>query len=202
MEYLDIRKSGSKEKAAAIRQIAASLKSGKIAVLPTDTIYGLSCRADSRQAIARIYELKGREKEKPLLVLVSSLSMAEKCVTINKAQKERLRKIWLQDRRPTSIIMKKKSYLPEALTPNREGLALRLPKSDFLIKIIRKTGVPLVSTSFNLSGQEVIKDVSQLGKSWPKNRYPDLVVDGGQSAKSHSSRLIDLSGKKITILRK
>jgi len=202
MEYLDIRRKKEKEKTAAIRQIAASLKSGKVLVLPTDTIYGLSCRADDERAIARIYKLKGRDKGKPLLILISSLSMARKYVTIGKAQEEKLRQIWLLDKRPTSIILKKNAVLPESLAPGREGLALRLPKSPFLIKIIRKTGVPLVSTSFNISGQAAINDVSCLEKSWPKNRYPDLVVNGGPATKNRSSRLLDLSEGETRILRK
>jgi tRNA A37 threonylcarbamoyladenosine synthetase subunit TsaC/SUA5/YrdC len=81
------------------------------------------------------------------------------------------------------------------------NLALRLPKSDFLLKIVRRIKEPLVSTSFNLSGEPVINKVNNLNFGQGTTEKPDLIIDGGV-LNNKASRLIDLRNDKIVILRK
>ena len=70
------------------------LKHGKVAILPTDTIYGLHCLATDRKAIQKIYKIKQRSTRKPLLILVSSLTMLKRYCYISKRQYEYLQTIW------------------------------------------------------------------------------------------------------------
>ncbi|MFZ4632475.1 MAG: L-threonylcarbamoyladenylate synthase [Patescibacteria group bacterium] len=178
---------------AVVDLIAGSLHIGQIIVLPTDTIYGLSCLADNVRAIKKIYHLKERDAKKPMSILVSSLEMAKKYVLISDKQGKMLKKIWSKNQVPTTVILKNKFKLPSELTRNVEGLAVRLPKSKFLIKILEKVDCPLVSTSLNLSGQKEIKNLSKLNLTFPKkNNRPDLVVDAGSSPQTKASRLINL----------
>lgn len=178
---------------AVINLIAGSLRIGQVLVLPTDTIYGLSCLADNIRSIKKIYHLKERDVKKPMSILVSSLKMAKKYVVISKAQEKLLKKLWSKNQDPTTVILKNKYKLPRELTRNVEGLAVRLPKSQFLIKILEKVDCPLVSTSLNLSGKKEITDLSKLNLTFPKkNNRPDLVIDTGASPQTKASRLIDL----------
>jgi L-threonylcarbamoyladenylate synthase len=179
------------------RQIAAALNSGQVIVYPTDTIYGLGCRADKKTAIKRIYEIKKREAKKPLLVLVSSLAMVKRYCHLSPRQEKELKKIW-SDCRPTSIILQHRGLLPQELTGDSDGLAVRLPKNDFLRKMIKMLQVPLVSTSFNISGEAVFDRIDNL--SFPKDSAPDLLIDGGL-LQGRSSRLLDLRGPELKILR-
>jgi len=179
---------------AIIDLIVGSLKIGQILVLPTDTIYGLSCLATDAWSIKKIYHLKKRDSKKPVLILVSSLKMAKKYVDISKTQVKILESAWLEGTRPTTFILKNRHRLPRELARNSKGLAVRLPKSDFLIKIIDKIGYPLVSTSLNFSGQKNITNLKKLAEYFPKkNNRPDLIIDAGRAPRRKPSRLIDLS---------
>lgn len=189
---------------AALKFTAGSLRQGQVAVLPTDTIYGLSCRADDARALKKIYRLKKRNKNKPFLILVSDLKMLKKYASYSESQARELNEIWLVSSRPTTVILKNKSRLPKELISASQGLAVRLPKSVFLIKIIKELGCPLVSTSVNLSGEPSLIKVTEIINLFKDKKYqPDLIVSAGQSQKKKLSRLIDLRDiRKLKILRK
>ena len=202
MTHIEINQ--DKIKPAIVDFIAGSLQIGQVAVLPTDTIYGLSCLANLVEPIKKIYHIKNRDAKKPLLILVSDLKMAKKYVAISPAQAKFLKKVWAENQPPTTVILKNLHKLPLELTRGSDGLAIRLPKSNFLIKIIKKVDCPLVSTSFNLSGEKNITDFSKLNQYFPrKSSRPDLVVDTGRAKKRKSSCLIDLRNEdKPIIIRK
>jgi len=189
---------------AAIKFTAGSLRQGQVVVLPTDTIYGLSCRADSISALKKIYRLKKRNKNKPFLILVSDLKMLKKYVSYSEPQAKELKNIWFKSLRPTTVILKNKSRLPKELVSTSQGLAVRLPKSVFLIKIIKELGRPLVSTSVNLSGEPSLTKITEVIDYFKDKKYqPDLIVSAGRSQKKKISRLIDLRDlKELKILRK
>lgn len=191
-------------KPAIIDLVAGSLHIGQIVVLPTDTIYGLSCLANDSRAIKKIYHLKKRDPNKPVIILVNDLKMAKKYTFISRKQAQLLEKVWSKNQAPTTIILRNRHKLPAELTRGSDGLAIRLPKSKFLIKIIEKVKYPLVSTSLNLSGQKNITDLSRLNLVFPKkNNRPDLIVDAGLSPQSRPSRLIDLRNEdEPVIIRK
>lgn len=185
----------------AIKIIAGYLKEGRTIVYPTDTIYGLGCLATDKQAIKKIFRIKQRMENKPLLVLIGSLAMAKKYCVISKHQEIFLKYVWTFENRPTSVILKSKNVLPKELTGSSDALAVRLPKNDFLVKLIKKVGAPLVSTSLNISGLERLTKVDGLEKYFKKDK-PNLVIDAGE-IKGKSSRLVDLRDvDDIKIVRK
>ncbi len=196
---LNLKKINKKE----ISLIIDSFKSGKTIVYPTDTIYGLGCRADESKSVKKILKIKERDPKKSLIILVSSLSMLKKYCYIGLTQEKYLKKIWNQSR-PTTIILKSRGLLPKEVSGGRDTLAVRFPnllKNNFLVKIIRGMKVPLVSTSLNLSGKENLESVSNLNNYFKKEK-PDLVIDIGIT-KTKPSRLMDLTDiKNIKILRK
>ena len=184
--------------------ITGSLKQGQVVVLPTDTIYGLSCLAKNVRAIKKIYNLKKREPHKPLIVLMSDLNMVKKFTFVSSRQEKFLKKIWSSQEAPTTVILKSRGKLPMEISSQVDGLAIRLPKLKFLIKIIKAVNHPLISTSLNLSGQPEIKRVKNLENYFPiKKNQPDLVVDIGSSPRKKASRLIDLRREdQVIVLRK
>jgi L-threonylcarbamoyladenylate synthase len=172
-----------------INLIINYLKRGKVIVYPTDTIYGLGCLATDKKAIKRIFKIKGREKKKPLLILVDGFKMLKKYCRISGKQEKYLKNAW-KKARATSVILRKKGNLPAELTAGQESIAVRLPKNEFLLKILRGVGEPIVSTSLNLSGQKSLDSVRGLDNYFKKIK-PDLVVDAGV-IKAKPSRLIDV----------
>ena len=174
------------------------LKNGKVIVYPTDTIYGLGCIATDSKAIDKIFKIKKRDKQKPLLILVKSWCMLKKYCYVSKKQDEYLRKVWPG---PVSVILKSRGLLPKNLTSGSENIAVRLPSNEILIKIIRQMGVPITSTSVNISGKNNLTNISDVDKYF--GRYvPDLIVDAGRIS-GKSSRLVDLIDiNNIKVLRK
>ena len=201
MIYLKLK--DSEIKPAIIKKITGSLKNGAVVVLPTDTVYGLSCLADDIKAIKRIYKMKRRDPKKPLITLIASLTMAKKQALISRRQANFLRKIWLSGTRPTTVILKSRGRLPKESAGITKSLALRLPKDKFLIKILKTVDRPIISTSLNLSGQPNITDLKNLADYFPKRLgQPDLVIDRGISRRRHS-KLIDLRDEnQAIVLRK
>ena len=185
---------------AELALIVKSLKQGKVIVYPTDTIYGLGCLATDSKSIKKIKLIKKREQNKPFLVLVSSLYMAKKYCHISKKREIILRQVWTAAR-PTSVVLKHRNLLSGELVPKNEGLAVRLPKSDFLRKIVRQAGAPIVSTSFNISGESVWNHVDFYAEKKLKKIDPELIIDGGP-LNNRASRLIDLRDGQIKIIRK
>lgn len=188
-----LRLPSSAIKSEVLELLVARLRAGQILVLPTDTIYGLSCLASQVSALQRLSRLKKRQPSKPFLILVSNLTMLRKYVFVSSAQASLLKKISSTETRPTTFIFRQRGLLPLELTAGLESIAVRLPKSKFLIKIIKKVQEPLVSTSLNLSGQKPIHDLQNLSSYFSRPQdYPDLVVDCGPPSELKASRLIDI----------
>ncbi len=202
MKYLKLNLKNPEPEVLA--EIVLALKKGQVIALPTDTIYGLSCLATSAAAIKKIAAIKKRpfDGARHYLMLVSSVAQARKYVFINRRQNEswaRLR----QGSRKVTVMLPSRKLLPQELEANREVLSLRLPASDFLRKIVKLSGAPLVSTSFNLHGQEAFANMLAARDFFQEERAkPDLIIDGGRSRAGKPSRLVDLSGEQEVVLRK
>lgn len=180
------------------------LRKGGLVVLKTDTIYGFSCLASSSSALKRLRQIKKREKDKPFLLLVANLEMLESIAFLNLAQKKYIEDNRIFEKKSTTILLKIKKKLPiEVLgSKNINKIAIRLPKSRFLTKMIKELSEPIVSTSLNLSGEENISDPKEIKKIFSKESMPDLILNSGICHRKKASRLIDLSDlRKIKIIR-
>ena len=188
---------------AAMTALIAQLRQGKVVVLPTDTIYGLSCLATKTRALKKIEQLKRRAVRKPFIILMANLAMLKKYTFVSRTQAALLKKLWAPGQRPTTVILPSRGLLPPLVDQTAVGLACRLPKKEFLIKILKTVKQPVVSTSLNISGQAPLRDVRKISKVFKeKNNLPAAVLDIGLPRQSKPSRLLDLRNpKKIMILR-
>jgi len=194
---IDIKKTDQK----IIDEIVGYLNRSKIIVYPTDTIYGIGCDAINKKAIKKIFKIKKRDKSKALLILVKSWCMVKKYTFLSAKQDKYMRSLWPGS---VSVILRKRKDLPKELTGGMDSVAVRMPKNDFLINIIKKLDKPLVSTSVNLSGEKSLlnpSDIEQYFKN--KKEKPDLIIDAGKLKSKKSSKLIDIRDiDDIKILRK
>lgn len=157
-----------------INQIILLLKAGKIGVMPTDTVYGIVGSALNPQTVEKIYQLRKRSKDKPMIILISALVDLEKFdVKLNNEQKNFLKKIWPN---PISVVLPTSSKKFKYLHRGKKSLAFRIPKKEILLKILQKVG-PLVAPSANYQGEQPSKTIKEAKKYFAQSI--DFYVDEG-----------------------
>ena len=176
--------------------IIKTLKDGKLVIIPTDTIYGIIGDANNEYVINKLYEVKERPHDKPLLILVSNLSMLHELVTeIPKETEKIIKKFWPG---PLTILFKKSSKVSDTLTANSSLVAIRMPNDKRLLNIMNHLNRPLISTSANISSHDAITNPNQLEEKMKEKI--DLIVDEG-TVNNEASTLITIVNGKIEILR-
>ncbi len=144
-----------------INKLHKALTRDWVGVLPTDTIYGLSASVFSKKAVEKIYQLKKRSKNKPLIILISSLDDLEIfSVVLDDFTKNQLNKIWLGK---VSVILECHNSEFDYLYCGGDNLAFRMPDYKPIQEILKKTG-PIVSTSANIEGQPFARNISEAQK--------------------------------------
>jgi len=181
--------------------LGEEIKKGKVAVVPTDTVYGLTADATNQKAIAKIIKIKKRQSNKPLPVFVKDLKMAKRVALINKKQTKILKKIW--PGKVTAILTRKKtSLLPSALFAGKKTIGLRIPDYKLINLLFDILNIPLIGTSANLSGgPEPVKIKEILDQFENQKIKPDIVIDAGDLKIKKPSTVVDLTGKEIKIIR-
>lgn len=177
------------------QQIISLLKSGAVGAIPTDTIYGLVGQALNQSAVEQIYEIKGRNKSKPFIILISDISDLKKFgVNLTAEQNDFLQKYWPGK---LSVIIPFSKPNMDYLSRGFKTLSFRLPDDKNLIELLKQTG-PLVAPSANPEGLPPAENLSQI-KEYFDGKI-DFSVDGGTLTGS-ASTLVDLTGQHPRTLR-
>ncbi len=158
--------------------------------MPTDTFYGLAVDPVNLRAVEQIYEIKTRSRHKPLSLLIADSTQAYGLARDIDGAFDRLaERFWPG---PLTIIVKAGSRLPLRVTANTGNVALRVPEAPIARAVVKALGLPITATSANLSGLPECTCATcvqeQLG-----HRIP-LIVDGGPTARSVATTIVDLSG--------
>lgn len=173
-----------------LNEIAEALSNNKVLLLPTDTIYGLHGLADSPEAVAKIAAMKGRDAQKPFVVLASSIDQLEDIgVAITH---EQLKEIW-----PAPLTAVLPLRRPVAASRGAGSLAVRIPALDWLRELTNRTG-PLVSTSANRSGEPPVEAPEQLARDLQDAL--DGLVDAGPRH-GEPSAIVDFTGDEPRFIR-
>ncbi|RKE92368.1 L-threonylcarbamoyladenylate synthase [Ichthyenterobacterium magnum] len=144
-----------------ITQTLNILSSGKLILYPTDTVWGIGCDATNIDAVKKIYQLKQRENSKALICLVANDAMLKK--HIPEIHNTALDIIKLAVK-PTTIIYNNPKGLASNLIAKDNSVAIRIPKNEFCLELIRQFGKPIVSTSANISGEPTPKSFKEISK--------------------------------------
>ena len=163
-----------------LRAAVDVLKNGGVAVIPTDTVYGLAAHPDFPSAVERLYTIKARDAKKPIALLACDARGAEKFVGAEAAALGA--KHW-----------------PGALTVVAQGEGVRVPDHDWTRKLIAACGGALRVTSANLSGQRAATDAPAALKDIGLSA--DLVVDDGVSPGGTASTVVKVEDGRLTVLR-
>src|SRR5687768_17449985 len=187
-----IQEDNEETRSEAVRIIA---KGGVIA-FRTDTFYGLGADPLNRTAITRIRELKGREDDKPILLLVSDADEVDRFIEQSEFFKMIARSKWPA---PLTLIGYSRAEVPIELTAGTRSVGLRLPDDDRVRALVRACGGALTATSANVSGQPPARTAREVEYYFPEGL--DLIIDGGESTAIEPSTVLDVSGSEPFLIR-
>lgn len=172
------------------------INNGDLAIVPTDTVYGIIADATNEEAIKKVYMAKRRSFSKPLIIMVSSIEMLKKYVkNISDVEKRLIEKYWPGR---LTILFKRNNKISDLLTNSGDYIGIRLPDNKELCKLMNMLNKPLVSTSANISDNMTITEISMLEDELKNNI--SYIVDGGK-LNDLPSTLIKVEDEKIIFLR-
>lgn len=182
--------------ALGIRRAAALIKNGQVVGFPTETVYGLGANALDEQAVLAIFAAKERPADNPLIVHIADLADLNPLCTVNAMALKLADAFWPG---PLTLILPKKSCVPDAVTAGLDSVAIRMPSHPAAAALIREAALPIAAPSANRSGrpsptlaQHVLEDMD--------GRIP-LILDGGASDVGVESTVVSLVGKTAVVLR-
>ncbi|MGV8089818.1 MAG: L-threonylcarbamoyladenylate synthase [Methanothrix sp.] len=164
---------------------------GGVVVYPTETVYGLGANALDEQAVMRVFLIKKRPLSMPISLAVSSLEMLRDVAEVRDEDMDILEDLLPG---PVSILLRKKSIVPDILTAGSSQVGIRFPDHESALRIIDKAG-PITSTSANRTGQPAPVSAKEVSKEI-EDRV-ELVVDGGRCKYCQPSTLLDLEKREI-----
>jgi L-threonylcarbamoyladenylate synthase len=182
---------------AAVRQATDLLRSGQVVAVPTETVYGLAANALDAAAVRKIFEIKGRPANNPIIVHVAEIAMARQCVARWPEPADKLARAFWPG--PLTLVLPRSAAVPDVVTGGGPTVGVRWPSHPFIQALIKACGFPLAAPSANLSNRVSPTSAAhvrrQLGSGIP------LIVDGGQSQVGIESTVLDLSVSPPQLLR-
>ena len=176
---------------------AGVLKRGGLVAFPTETVYGLGANALDVDAVARVFEAKGRPRFDPLIVHVADLAAARRLVTHfpDIAEKLALR-FWPG---PLTLVLPKRDIVPDLVTAGLPTVGIRIPDHPLALELLRAAGVPIAAPSANLFG--CVSPTTAAHVAEQLGDRIDLILDGGPCRVGVESTVLQVEPAPPTVLR-
>ena len=181
----------------AVARAVELLRAGEVVALPTETVYGLAANAFNPGAVARLFEIKGRPANNPIIAHVAGVAMARRCVAEWPAAADQLANAFWPG--PLTLVLPRAKEIPDLVTAGGSTVGVRWPNHPFIQAVIHGCDFPLAAPSANLSG-----GVSPTNAEHVRNSLGDkipLIVDGGAAQVGIESAVLDLSVSPPRVLR-
>ncbi len=179
-----------------IREAARIIKRGGLVAFPTETVYGLGTDALNEKAVKKIFEVKERPADNPLIIHVSSIDEVYRIAKPNRVAKKLMEEFFPG---PLTLIMEKKEIVPDITTAGLKTVAVRMPDHKVALKLIELSETPIAAPSANKSGklsptraEYVIEDFKD---------EIDCIIDAGETNIGLESTVVDTTLYPIEILR-
>ena len=182
---------------SAIHSAAKKISSGDVVAFPTETVYGLGADATNTDACKKIYLLKGRPSNNPLIVHIADKNDAHKYGEINAAAQKIINNFWPG---PISIVVRANSTsdICDIATAGLQTVALRMPDHAIALELIKLSGKPVAAPSANISNYVSPTEVRHVTESFGGQI---TILEGEKSVFGLESTIIDVSGETPVILR-
>lgn len=173
-----------------IKDAVNILKKGGVILFKTDTVWGLGCDATDLNAIQRIYKIKRRPQDKPLIILVDDLNMIKQYV---EEIHPRIETLLSFHKRPLTIIYQNAKNLPDILTSRNNTIAIRITQSEENKQLISALGRPIVATSANYSGKAFPKIYDEISTSLKEK--VDFLLQPDKDEEAEPSTMVKFTSK-------
>jgi len=168
----------------------------KIICFPTDTVYGVGARLNDGKAINKIYQMKNRDQNKPLAILVPNKDISNLVLSLSPLAEQLIENYWPG---AYTFLFLKNDCVSGIITKDKPTVALRMPDSAIALSILSFFG-PLATTSVNISGEKELNSVDQIEEQFAQ--FIDYLVIDEQSLSNKPSTIIDATGEVPIIIRK
>lgn len=181
---------------AVLGAAAALIRTNGVVAIPTDTFYGLAANPFDAKVLSRLFEIKGRDPSKPILLLISRPQMLPSLVEeISPLAQKVMGRFWPG---PLTLIFKASKRLPDLLTGGTGTVGIRFPNATLPVRLIDRVGFPITATSANRSGEPSPASAQEVERSLGASL--DCILDGG-SCSTLPSTVLDLTTPKPILLR-
>lgn len=182
----------------AIRRALAALRRGSVVAFPTDTVYGLGAHSLIPAAIERLYQVKGRQRQKAIPLLIARTEdLTTVAAEVPEVAWRLAEQFWPG---PVTLVVPKAVSVLDVVTGGAPSVAVRVPAHEVALRLISDLGVPLAATSANLSGQTEAVTAEEVRDAL--GRRVGLILDGGRCAGGVASTVVDLTVQPPAILRR
>ncbi|PSN55597.1 YrdC domain-containing protein [Blattella germanica] len=148
-----------------IEQAACHIQAGGIIAVPTDTVYGLATAAQNQDAVNRLYNIKGRDPNKPIAICLDAVDSIPLWGDINSIPLALLNKLLPG---PVTVVLKRLPLLNSLLNPSIPNVGIRIPKCTFMNSLCKMIGMPLALTSANFSNEQSALSPEEFKHLWPQ----------------------------------
>ena len=179
-----------------IKEAGKVIRDGGLVAFPTETVYGLGANALDREAVAKIFEAKGRPQDNPLIIHVGDYNINPYVKSIPTVAKKIMNKFWPG---PITIILEKTDLIPEVTSANLSTVGIRMPQNSIAINLIKASGVPIAAPSANISGRPSPTDMESCVEDLEGK--VDYILGGENSIVGVESTIVDCTVSPICILR-
>ncbi len=181
----------------SIAEAVKCLRAGELVAFPTETVYGLGANALSAEAVARIFEAKGRPSNNPLIVHVANIEQARSLVREWPAEAQQLAEAFWPG--PLTFVLKKQNVVPETVTAGGDTVAIRVPAHPVALALIEACGFPLAAPSANRSNQLSPTTAEHVKRGM--GGLVALILEGGPCESGIESTVLNLSSAGPEVLR-
>lgn len=178
-----------------VQRVVQVLNEGGVIAYPTDTVYGLGCDAMNKQAVERLYQIKGMSRDQALAFICPDLSDIAKYAVVENAV-YRVLKRFLPG--PYCFILQATRDVPKIVQTKHKTVGIRVPNHPITTAIVRELGRPLISTTAGRSGQEPLVDPWEIDQEFSGL---DLVIDAGDAGGTVPTTVVDLSQGDVRVVR-
>ncbi|MDD5088394.1 MAG: L-threonylcarbamoyladenylate synthase [bacterium] len=183
---------------ATVDETVCAAQAGELLLFPTDTVYGLGGKAFSRQVLDKLRQIKPEREQKPTAVLIDNIIRMSQCASDVPSRRivALTEAFWPG---PLTLVWKLSQVVPQEFHPPDDSLGYRMPKSDFLLEVLRRLEAPLWATSANLPGHPPPKLFSEIHSSILE--ASDVVIQARTLLSGKSSTVVDVRGREPILIR-